>query len=326
MKKSIKTISLFWVLIMCFSIILSSCNSDSNNGAKESDNKSTEKYNTAVSLIEEGKYEEAYETLAELGDYKDAAKMLEKFRYVPIKAIKEETNGSLKNNTVITCFYNEQNLPKQLIFEDADGNRSIRDYIYNDKGNIIKEIYTNYSGNTEIVEYTYDNKENLIKKVHNDSDGGKDIYDYIYDDKGNLTKEVFNSSNQIIDYIYDYNGNLLKEVCTYSNGRKSIFDYTYNDKGILIKVVSTDHSGNKNIYDYTYDNNGNLSKTVYTFHYGEKFTYNYTYDNKGNLIIKRFSAYSSGSTQIIEIEYRLAYVPFELSTEEYEKMYLDIIG
>ena len=43
------------------------------------------KYNEAMALINEGKLEEAYNIFLELGDYKDAAKQLDNFIYMPIK-------------------------------------------------------------------------------------------------------------------------------------------------------------------------------------------------------------------------------------------------
>ena len=86
MKKSIKVASILLALITCCTVFLTSC--DGSNRAKQ------KKYDNAMALIGEGKYEEAYAIFEKLGDYSNAKTELAKFRYIPTKKsyIKTENN------------------------------------------------------------------------------------------------------------------------------------------------------------------------------------------------------------------------------------------
>ena len=288
MKKTIKAISILLALLTCCTVFLVSCDSGSTPSGSvpttpgtedESTNALQEKYDNAVALIGEGKYEEAYALFEELGDFNNANTELAKFRYVPTKMtyteIEIEDGDKEIHTSSAILHYDEHNFPLQITFTNGDENY-IYDYDYDDKGNLLKEIYTDYDGSKSITDYTYDTNGNCIKEVYTYSDGDKYIY----------------------DYTYDTNGNLIKEVYTRDDGAKEVSDYTYDTNGNLIKEIYTDYDGDKSIYDYTYDDHGNLIKEAYS---EVEFDYEYSLT--------------------LETEYKLVYIPVELSEEQFEEMY-----
>ena len=289
MKKTIKAISILLALLTCCTVFLVSCDSGSTPsisnpslpGIGENSNKAKqEKYDNAVALIGEGKYEEAYALFEELGDFNNANAELAKFHYVPTKMTNTEIDIEDGDEEIYTettiIYYDEQNLPLQSISTDSDGDSYIYDYDYDDKGNLLKKVYTGSRGNKSIYDYTYDTNGNCIKEVYTSSNGSKSIY----------------------DYTYDMNGNCIKEVYTYSDGDKSVSDYTYDTNGNLIKEIITDYDGDKYVLDYTYDDHGNLIKAVYS-------EVDFDYE----------------CSVTLETEYKLVYIPVELSEEQFEEMY-----
>ena len=69
------------------------------------------KYNEALSLIEKGKYEEAYEIFKALGSYKDSAKHLARFIYFPTVV-----NYDLFDRSgVMTVTLGDYNLPIRVV-------------------------------------------------------------------------------------------------------------------------------------------------------------------------------------------------------------------
>ena len=202
MKKTFRILTLVLALIMCFTVLFTSCGDGKKKAEEEKASK--EKYEKAFSLIEEGKPEEAYELFDELGDYKNAEKELKKFRYVPTKATcKREYEGEEYSATQ-TISYDENNFPKQVIYQYSDGDKNIYDYTYDDKGNCIREVYTYSDGDKDIYDYTYDDKGNCIKEVYTYSDGDKETYETEYKlvyIPVELTDEEF---EEIYGYLIDF--------------------------------------------------------------------------------------------------------------------------
>ncbi len=302
-KRNEKIVSLL-VLICTLSFRLVSCDSI--------------EYNEALELIENGEYSEAYEILKELGDYKDAQQIIERFHYVPVAATLVEDVATEH----IKLFYDETYRPIQIIYTHYDVRESTYDYTYVTNGNLVEEVFTDYYGDKFIKDYGYDaNGKNIVKEVDTDSYGNKCTYDYIYGTNRKLIKEVYTDSygnKCTYDYIYGTNGNLIKEVYTDYYGYKTVKDYTYDENGKIIKEVCTNPNGEKDVCDYTYDANGNKVKEVYTDSNGESYICENTYDANGNLI-KKFGVAFYGATESLDIEYKLVYISYDV-TEEIEKI------
>ena len=87
-----------------------------------------EKYAAALNLIKEGKYAEAQKALSELGDYKDAKKLLTQFYYVPSAATFETEDEVL----TAEFFYDADNLPTRIVIIGKDGGTHTVDYTYDE--------------------------------------------------------------------------------------------------------------------------------------------------------------------------------------------------
>ena len=124
MKKLISVLLLICLTALC----LASC----------MDNKQA-KYDEAMALIGEGKFTEAYEIFKGLGDYNDSETIVKRFRYVPTDAIfTSEKDGTTESAGSINIYYNDNNLPKQIVENEANGDRNVADYAYDAKGNVIQ--------------------------------------------------------------------------------------------------------------------------------------------------------------------------------------------
>ena len=251
MKKIITTLALILAISFCFC----ACSVGNSNSSKENETA----YNNALSLIENKDYEGAYEVLKTLGDYKDSAKLLERFMFVPTSI----NNG----DETVRFYYNDSGFLIQRI-ETSNGKNTIFDLAYDGNGMPIKKTCTYRSGSQDSWEGTYDENGNLIKEaaiIPNWYE--KRNYEHIYDAEGNRIKTVCVRTitlsdtpyeyKTITDYTYDANGNLIKEIYTYSDGDKEILDYTYDANGNLIKEIRT----------ASYDNNEYINSATYKLIY-----------------------------------------------------------
>lgn len=304
------------------------------------DSENSVKYLQAMSLIESGKYAEAYELLTQLGNYKDAANYLSNFYYFPTKIYLTESidQDMLRLITsYIDIVLNDERFPVETIYEynDQDHNKwkkqysydsegrltresdsdSANEYIYDSNGNLIKEIYSFEGEIRRTTEYTYDRLGYLIAKSFGDT-----TYTYKYDYRGNLIEEV-RGSNSVINYTYDSQDRLLTSVRKYdlsfSHPDEDIIECTYDLKGNLVKRVEKYAYEPSYTYYFTYDDNNNLIQELREDVVNRKSYIDYTYDSKGQII--KTVQYSSDSTAVYTYEY---------SYDEYgnliEYKYLDV--
>ncbi len=283
-KRMRKFISLSILTCMLLAFFIS-CNGD-----KEI-NEENAKYDEAISLINSGNIDGAYEMLKTLGDYEPAVKTLARFRYVAteISFGKFDNSGNnIGENGVYTLTLNENGLPAKRVVQNSSDGKTF-EYYYDSNGNLVKETETSRNGKTRTYEYTYDSNGNKIKEVETDLEGNQYINEYVYDEKDNLTKRVeysasYYAGRSVFEYTYDAAKNKIKEIITYyseiAEPYTVMIDYTYDAKGNLVK----ESRSNGNVYDYTYDNVGNLIKKVYTDENGYVDTDEYFYDERGNLL------------------------------------------
>jgi len=298
-KKKLVFLSGIVLLIIMITIVFLKCVAIPHN-----------KYNQALSLLENKEYLRSYNLFKSLGDYKDSEIIVKNFRFLP-KQIREYNSEKEissfnyiydANNSYLKAIYSSfGGVTVTEYFFDNNGNCTearedeyIRTYCYDGNGNCIKEL----SPYGEIT-YKYDERGNLIEEKDNSGDNIH-ITEYIYDNKNNCTRRLSyrNNSNSIsskIEYTYDENGNCIKEEEIDEEGnRQAIQSYSYDEKGNCIQsyVPNINRIFNmegpartiKNIYD----EKGNCIKKTMTFSYAsgafnEDVT-EYVYDPKGNCV------------------------------------------
>jgi len=307
-----RIIALLCVILFAFSLV--ACGS----GDPETN------YNKALEYLEKGEYQKAHRLLYELGDYKDAAEYLGKFRIYYKTAKVKAPAGTFK-----------------------------LDFKYDDFGNLIVSDSLEYekegpsvAENAYTYEFEYDEGGRITKRI----DGGYNYTNYIYDSEGNLLKyevctyERTDKSKEPVlvkteylvhqdEYEYDENGKLIKETYYDSEGNvSSVSEYTYDSNGRIIKLISHNESDEITMnYAFEYDESGNLTKfmdgfnvTVYTYssenvlfestdsngETGELYN-KATYDANGNAI-EYISYESDGSVRVTE---KYTYDSFGKATE-----------
>lgn len=260
----------------------------------ETDPVTEEKFSSALSLIEEEKYEEAYLMLKECGDYEAAVRELENFKFV----------------------YGTRTSPMD------GGEYSIQTYIYDDRGNCIREkhldgkqIERSFDSNGRpLTETVYSHNETLnYIYVHNE-DGtvsqmaeNEDDRDFIdtYDSKMNLIKSEYYIDGELDFYnvyTYDSDSKLLETVCSYADGSESYAKYEYDEYGNLIRSTAIDSDGVESViceYDNILDDEGKCIET-HLYREGEVYwqSYRYIYDEYGNIIEEIMFMTGNGSQEL----------------------------
>lgn len=296
------------------------------------------RYNKAMKLMDDGKYEDAYEILQKLGDYKDSQDLLKYFRYVPLSM--HLVDGP---DISFEFIYNKNGLPSTIIQKDGEeafsvairydadgnviefnamdstGNGSKTRYFYDSNGNMTKEVETIfYDGEIDSVntlEYVYDENNYLIKKYDIDSLGEKETYIYENNIYGDVIKEFYlyeggtsiYERTTLYDYEYDENGNMLKKYSISDGSYYLVCEYAYDDKGRMIMYDEKGMNGYR--MEYIYDSKGNKIEEIYTQN-GNISTCVYTYDSHGN-VIKTAYVYDGVSSDYTRLEYVLVYMPYD---------------
>ncbi len=276
-----KIIALLCVILFAFSLV-----------ACESDDPETN-YNKALEYLEKGEYEKAHRLLYELGDYKDAAEYLGKFRIYYKKCNVKRPNDSFKLDFKYDDFGN-------MICSDSfritkDGIEVFENAItcgfeYDENGRITKRI----EGESYYNVYIYDSEGKLLKWEEWRSEKT---------DKKDKNKEPVLVKTEYVfyrdEFEYDENGNLIKETYYDTEGNVSqITENAYNSNGKLQSVVI--YSGEDIIekYELEYDDNGNLIKFVVV---GTSVT-EYVY-NEASVVVESISKSVETDTPIRKDEY-----------------------
>ena len=290
------------------------------------------KYLEAFDKLEQRDYEAAYSLFVELGNYKDAEKEVAKFHYAPINHIDKDILEEGTETTTTTFFYDENNLISRYVIESEeygsetgictydehgrltsisskseDGFEIKREYSYAADGNLIKEITTYSDGYFYSYENSFDEDGIRTKVVFEDPEG-KMPYDCIHNEDGQISKFILKDDGgnvvSIEEYFYDENGQNVKIDCTKNGEIDSFYDFTYNEAGHLIREYHED-KGEGEEEDFSY-------------------TSEYTNDEHGN-IIKDHTKYNDNTEWIRESSFKLVYVPFEYSEEDWKDLIDDAV-
>ena len=257
------------------------------------------KYNQACTLIDEGKYEEAYAVFEDLGDYKDSQKYLSRFVYFP----KGLTYNFSDRKGVMTVDFGAYNLPSRMVSEGSIGTKDGM-YIYDNQGNLVRQA-VNFNEDFAAFDYTYDANNNMIKAEYTEEGELVTVQDFTYNAAGLRTKEVYTRDDVVIyvaEWFYDENGKLTRS--DYSNtesGYSDTITYTYNADGKVASESGVDFEGNTYTATFSYGEDGRLAQEVYVE--GDfQCTVYYTYDNAGNCI-KEETVYLDDTKDILTREY-----------------------
>ena len=246
-----------------------------------------EMYDNAVSAIENGNYQEAYDLFIKLDpDYKDVEKYLSHLYFVPVSGSMESVTPfkkTVQSSTEIT--YNENGLPITIVQKGGSGQEQWTHRLeYDAKGRVIVdssesggEVYNKeYTYNEldqlvrmsergAVTENTFDEKGNKVKSVTTYSSGDVSTTVYSYDEFGRLISS--DNDRESFKYSYDEAGNLVREEEVYGDNA-TVRIYEYDSEGRLVKE-KFDRDGIA-IYsrEYVYDKNGNLCKDIISYEHG----------------------------------------------------------
>ena len=211
MKKLLTILLMISLLVTC----LAACGGDEpNNGGNQPSTDNAQKYDSAIAYLNEGKYEEAYQLFAELGDYSDAKDRLAKFIIVPVNATQTETRDGETNTSTMSFSYNNKNLP--ILITGNEGEQI--ELTYDANGRMIRMVQRDgedfYS-----YDITYDANGNILQLIEKSSYSEADTYfNYTYNANGKPTKVEVGDGTEVsyfYEYTYDANGNTTKEVYNY---------------------------------------------------------------------------------------------------------------
>ncbi len=305
-----RKINLYFVLLFIICTMFSSCgtaiNDNSNAVSNETqeqlnDNLSSDEiaYEQALSLLEDGKYAEAYTAFYKLNGYRNSAEYLKLFTV--LSGEESCVTAQLYVDT-IEYKYDSDNWNMALTETDSYGEVEITTYRSGEMKSVDVEVngpaaFGDHSDSS--YENTYEN--GLLKSSETTVQIGPEPiiirYEYSYDSNNNLVQIIYSNGNTgtyTYTYEYDSNGALIKaiEPLESANPIFGIYSttYSYNDSGELIqRIAEIESNGSANyekiIFDYTYDSNGNLIKEVQTASYTPQTSSGkYEYNGNGDII------------------------------------------
>ena len=221
------------------------------------------KYNNAMTLIEEGKYVEAYETLSALDGYKDSS---DKMREIYAEYTKEQLGNAEVGDTIKFGYYEQDN-------DETNGKEEIEWFVLEkQQGKVLvvsrygldcqpyNDIYENVTWesctlrkwmNEEFLEAAFDNNqqnqlvETSLKNKSNreyETDGGRNTTDkvfllsideaeeYLSSEDEKFCKPTENVSDGCFWWLRSYRSDECEAVCG-SNyvGNDDLCDYVYDD-------------------------------------------------------------------------------------------------
>lgn len=225
-------------------------------------------YHYGMEQLELGNLTKAYGYFKASADPK-AAEMLEKFVFVPTKAVRT----------------------------DSKGRDTVHTYTYDEAGNLLTETDKGDLSRTEtlddVVTYTYNERNQMLSYVYHTGETLNCYYTYTYDDKGNrLTHIYYNADNEAEygdTYTYDENGHCLTH--TYWDKNHPYYEYvqtnTYDDKGRIATCTEADPDGSiESVITYFYEEDGSYRYTVDFTEDAAEFTTTYWCDKEKRVLKK----------------------------------------
>lgn len=209
-------------------------------------------YEEAVAAYNAGAYEEAFEKLAVLGDYKDAAQLL--------ATIHAEKNGMMMETTTsegvsisnVAYSFLDGNLVDETVTHD-DGTVTKNHYNINDIGLCTSQTLSEANGEQTVIHNFYKDGT-MIRTGRTNPDKSKDVCVYTYDDQGKiLSHKLTLADGTVEEAVYNYDeatGHLLSIVT-----RNSANVFAYNQYGDVSNETLTANGEEVYKISYSYDYN-----------------------------------------------------------------------
>lgn len=272
---------------------------------------SNNKYNSAVRLYNDGKYEEAIDSFSKLIENEYSKNKKNEMIYLRANSYLkiEDYQNAFSDFKSVTDYKDSQEFLNGFHYllksRDENSGKTTINYKYDSNGNCIEaeellygdeyaKTYYEYDENNNRVyaveddyeeHYWYYNEQNqCINGIHTISFAGDkttNYYYFAYDSNGNLIHKNYGDldGHSETDYVYDENNNRIRETITDQFGNTDLICvFEYDENGNCIKENEVDKNGNKTPRaSYEYDENGNcIKETVYMSDGSEKVT-NFTY-------------------------------------------------
>ena len=366
-KNLIKLLGMLLVFVLCATVV-TACTTDGAGEATtegttaapdETTAEGTEadpnevKYTNALDLLEKGDYVGAHALFAELGDYKDAAKMAARFRYVPTTILDKYVTADGERIENATFTYNENNLPATCVYATEDGYQHTCIFSYNERFQLTKVACTDTTGLDEYWEEEYDEKGNLLREEFAYSDETLDTYVYTYNEKGyKATMEASFSDGTSYSCVYTHDENGNEILCVMTQGDSTItYEREYDADGKLLTETQKDQDGNESVktlyaydekgheisqtfiingqeagsFEYEYNDQGQLIRETYNLGGGMTIINEFEYDANGN-IFKGRQKNADNAEQSRDVAYKLVYIPYDLTAEDWKAITDDVLG
>lgn len=248
-------------------------------------------YAEAMELLDDEAYEDAYHAFEALGDHRDAAEYLSRFK-IEQKKVRVTSSRDGEEEWTEVYEYRNGRLAKTVIEYNKNASASYFGYTLNassispgEKTASMSAVYTyddendtekiNIFGTTKnLLEtrfYEYDKDGNLIRDIRDKKNGSDDLtYVNVYDNNGNKIERKwyqnltgtgtpyeqrtfkYDAHNEIIEESYKYNSWYLSN---YSG--KYTYENEYDDQGHRVKCICKNASALS--YEYEYDEEGRIT-------------------------------------------------------------------
>ncbi len=277
--------------------------------------------NYAHRLIDEGRYEDAYDLLARLDGRFGTQGLLEGFCFMPTSIRIQNSDGTVVTQEIVL---GESHLPAYMTRVGQDETVDIA-FAYNADGKMAGKVSVYANGTRVYTECVYGADGNLLKEVSKSENGI--LYsqkENVYDAEGKRVQQVCKAPMKgVSDYTYDAEGRLVKCVYSRRGGEGFTAEYEYGSNGEMKKYSLSYHDGLKGSVTLFYEANGKLSREEMAFTRGiGEASVLYTYDERGNLINKT-ARDGDGNEASVSVQYKAVYIPFKITEEEIEEMFAE---
>lgn len=195
-------------------------------------------YRKAALLLEEKRHDEAYDLYAALGDYKDSAAQLPECRY---------------QQAIFALERAEHQEAYELFSQLKD---------YKNTAELLARFETKPTMETKPggieYQYFYDSKGQLAKTV-----SSHHITQYSYDEKGRVTEKrserISDGSLECYRYVYDEKDRVIRESHTDLENKTTVTEHSFDSLDRLVQTLITDPDGKQSVaYECSYTEEGKL--------------------------------------------------------------------
>lgn len=258
-------------------------------------------YDKALTLLREGKLEEAYTIFLTLRDYADTADYLDRFAF---KYTQKFYNGSPdvyyeydEYGKVTYEYHSPLSISDFFYTYEYDESQRLIKKQYGVKKEIEPDIWYEYEIRSTILN-EYDTNGHLIKQTETEGDT---VYTTTveFDERGNKAKVHWGRFGVTLEYRYDEANNLLEMVVRNQSGNVTEGDfYEYDSSGRVIREEHRIGTSKREVQIYEYDEVGRTRSMVQELNGRSQSRHEFEYDQDGNCK-QELITYTGGSTSMV---------------------------